>query len=279
VDRDLVLAVGIAAYCGPLLLLLGSIRAFPRRPADERTCWNALWHPVIPAVIVLAALGGWALQEPAVADEAVTPILTLIAAPFALIWLRAAGRALRALLATTDGVPAATVGLFRPRVVIAPELVAALETEALHAAREHEAAHARHRDPLRIWLAQLLTDMQWPSPAAGDRFHEWMHALEIARDDEARARGVDGAELAAAIITAERLRGRRTAAAAAHLTGDGQALKERIERLLLPIGSGEARVSRPRLFWLVFCVGCVAALLLGAVHGDAIVRALPGVAT
>src|SRR5204862_92527 len=97
------------------------------------------------------------------------------------------------------------------RVFIAPELSARLDERALHAALEHEMAHARHRDPLRLWLAQIATDLQWPLVAAQQRFTDWRNALELARDAEACER-VEGSDLAAAPAAAAPAPG----AAAAH---------------------------------------------------------------
>jgi Zn-dependent protease with chaperone function len=71
-------------------------------------------------------------------------------------------------------------------VVIAPELSSSLDDAELAAVLAHAAAHARHRDPLRLWLAQLVTDAQWPAVAASARFHRWRAAVEIARDAAAR---------------------------------------------------------------------------------------------
>jgi hypothetical protein len=38
---------------------------------------------------------------------------------------------------------------------------------------------ALHRDPLRIWLAQLATDLQGSSPGARERLSWWMAALGL----------------------------------------------------------------------------------------------------
>ena len=72
-------------------------------------------------------------------------------------------------VARPDGAPrprerptAVTVGLVRPRVRIDERLRDAVPAPSLAAVQAHEEAHARHRDPLRIWLAQTITDLQWP---------------------------------------------------------------------------------------------------------------------
>jgi hypothetical protein len=77
-------------------------------------------------------------------------------------------------------------------VVVSPALAEVLDPAALRAVHEHESAHARHHDPLRIWLAELAADLQWPSPSARARLQSWPETLELARDDEARERGAQG---------------------------------------------------------------------------------------
>src|SRR5260370_31955357 len=97
------------------------------------------------------------------------------------------------------GSGARTDGLIRPHIVIERDLALRLDTRELNAVHAHEQAHARHRDPLRIWLAQLVSDLQWPQPRAIARLASWRHALELSRDEEARASGVAGAHLPSAI--------------------------------------------------------------------------------
>src|SRR5262249_41912742 len=155
--------------------------------------------PVLPTVLGLALLAGWALQEPEQTDEVVSRVAVWLALLFAPGWIRACSRAVRSLRSPPKSITAATVGMLRPRVVISTQLEQMVDSHALAAAREHESAHARHADPLRIWLAQVATDLQWPGPAAPARLRAWREALEFARDDEARSRGADGADLAEAI--------------------------------------------------------------------------------
>jgi beta-lactamase regulating signal transducer with metallopeptidase domain len=92
----------------------------------------------------------------------------------------------------------------RPWVLSSPYLAKTLDDRTIEAALEHERAHARHHDPLRIWLAQLATDLQWPWPQAHKRFQLWILALELARDEEAASaacglsRSIESCHLAAA---------------------------------------------------------------------------------
>jgi beta-lactamase regulating signal transducer with metallopeptidase domain len=274
----MVLVITALAVCGPLTCVVGVWPRVARWPASgidaERVAWRRLWVALCPAALVVAMLVGWALREPDPSDERVHAMLAVAAVPSALVCVRAMVRAVLS-LASRERPLAATAGVLRPRVYIAPRLEQALDVAALSAAREHEAAHARHRDPLRLWLAQLAADLQWPSSAAARRFADWRHALELARDEEARARGVDGADLADAILTTA-----RTASSggvvAAGLTGDATRLRERIRRLLEPL-SQPARSCATGRELAVVAVLFGAALAMGMAQGEVLIRLIPGV--
>lgn len=274
-DRELVLAVLGLLVVGPLTLVSGWWR-LPLPVLEgarhlERKLWLRLWAPLVPAIMAIGVILGWALLEPEDA-EALPSIMFRAAAPFALIVGRALIRALRAAFQHPGDVPAAAVGLVRPRIVFSRQLEAALDPDALHAAHAHEQAHVRHRDPLRIWLAQLTTDFQWPSPAAPERFRKWHQALELARDEEARAAGVAGDDLAAAIITAARMSISAPLRPFAGITGDAAALQDRIARLLGPVAGGPAA---PASRWhALLGAGLAVAIVVGAALGETVVRAL-----
>jgi len=277
VDRELVLAV-LALLIGGVMVSAFAGWAHPRMPVhvrgpldEERMRWAEIWLRLLPAAVVLGVLAGWALVEPEDAEP--VPLLTwLLALPFAIVWLRALVRAGRSLVGT-ERVVAATVGILRPRIVIAPALATALDPAALAAVVAHEAAHARHRDPLRIWLAQLATDLQWPWPGPRRRLHAWLEALELARDAEARWNGANGEDLAAAIVAAARAGATPSLAA---LDGNGVALARRVAALLDPLPPWEARSSRSARIVGLGLIGALlaSAVLLGAVEGESIVRVL-----
>ncbi len=279
-DRELVLAVLIALVCGAALTACGF---WPPGVSDESgdalselQAWRRLWLPFVPAAFMLAALFGWAIREPAQAER-VPNTLLWCSLPFAAIFVRAAWRAARSMRAPGDAV-AATVGLIRPRVVISPRLAATLDAAALAAALEHERAHARHRDPLRLWLAQIATDLLLPWPAAKCRLMCWKRSLELARDDEARFRGASGADLAAAIIASVRIT--PTAAhsgVTARLSADEAFLKRRVAHLLTPLAGPAAHRERTAYAWLIpIASGVYLAFLLGTLFGERGVRALFG---
>jgi hypothetical protein len=278
VEREATLLVVALALCGPLCLAFGTLV----RPIDrfvrsgrhaEAVAWRRLWMPLAPACFALMLLLGWAMQEADDTDDALNPILLVAALPGAIIAARAVARALTA--AMRRGNPlAATIGLLHPKVVIDESLASALDPDALEAAHAHERAHARHRDPLRIWLAQLGADLQWPAPSARTRFRQWLHALEVARDEEARESGTDGDALASAIVTVAQLAKGRAHECAA-LVGHGDLLRDRIARLLTPT----VRLTyRRHAWWAAAIVAFVLlGLGLGVLGGDDLLRCIPGV--
>lgn len=171
-------------------------------------------------------------------------------------------RAVRSLSRDGSFVPAATVGVVRPRVMLSP-------CPRALGALPQSSKHARYRDPLRIWLAQVATDLQWPWPAAARRFYAWLEALEWARDDEARRGGIEGEDLAEAVLAATRLAGARAPAlpVAPAATADADALRTRIARLLGPLPA-ESRLA-PRTSALV-AGALLTAVAAGAAFGEAV---------
>lgn len=280
-SREMALAILALVVCGPATLICGLLPL--GRPGSqegwrlEAASWRRVWQPLIPGCLLLGVLGGWALREPGRTDELLLPSLLVSAIPFGAIWIRACGRAARVLFHRVDS-PAATIGLIRPRVVIDPRFLEVLDGRGAAAARAHEAAHVRHRDPLRIWLAQLATDLQWPSPRAGARLCAWMDDLELARDEEARLRGIAGEDLAAAVLAAARMSREHAVVCHPGLASAALSLRRRIRRLLEPLPA-RARPPRRRPLGLLplMAAGILLALAAGVVRGDAVVQALPGV--
>jgi hypothetical protein len=294
VARELILVVLLVCVpLGTFARLLGPPEG-GRRDARvaERRRWIEIWLPLVPALVAGACFVGWLILE----TKAVHPVVAAVAVLFGLVWVRALVRAVAALLGRTPELPAVTRGLVWPRVEVSRALLGALDEEAAHAVYLHEDAHRRHRDPLRIWLAQLATDLEFPLPWAPRRLERWLVALEIARDEEARRSGVDGAALAEAIITAARLsEGPAKGVPHAAIADPGGALEERIGRLLEPLEREDAGLTRAAqkkdgvaeaeaeaeteldtgIAALLGAMLLAAALVLS--WGDEIVRALPGV--
>ena len=274
------------------LALLPSRASLDASPVvAERRAWRRLWLPVLPVLVVGVWLCGWALREP---DPVTTRfdhgLVVGASLPFLVVALRAALRAVWVLLRRPAELPVCTVGLVQPRVVFDPYLARVMDDGPMHAALEHERAHARHRDPLRIWLAQLATDLQWPWPWVHRRFQEWLEFLEHARDDEARSRGASGTDLAAAVVATTRharstppaTRGEFVFGAQAGLVGDARgdarALAVRVDRLLAPMPDFhqpyELSAWRVAAALMLAFVLLGAALAWGAAYGNDILHPL-----
>lgn len=273
-DRDeagLLLAILV---CGALLWVVGAF-APASTTTDERAAWRRLWGPAIPASIPFFVLLGWAVVDWEGPQQlGVTRLLAVI--PGTVVWIRAAWRATRSLFPKHDS-PAAVTGFLRPRMNLSVGLCGFLQAAELRAVIAHEQAHIRHRDPLRIWLAQVITDLQWPVPVARRRQRGWMRALELARDEEARRMdGVEPEDLASALIKAVRLSHGQTAASArASLTDDETFLAERVRRLLGPLPTERHAQGRSILLPLTFCLAG-ASFVFGMLWAQPIVAILAG---
>jgi hypothetical protein len=278
-ERESLLTVLTILLGGMALQLIGAwLSTHSRRKPGfelEHAAWMRLWRPLIPALVVAAWLCGWALSQPDPVPHRVGPLVFIVCAPFALIGVRAVLRAGWSLLGTPEQFGIATVGLIRPHIVCAPELVKVLDERAIEAALAHERAHVRHLDPMRIWIAQFVTDLQWPWASAQRRFETWLAALEHARDDEARAEGIEGADLAAALVASVRFHHNIAQGACARLIGDRSALAERVERLLQPLESAPPdRTPTARQVALFLTLALVVALALGTLYGERVVGTL-----
>lgn len=272
-DREYVLTVlgvvltGLAFRVGAYWPLRDPLVVGIPRQA-ERRYWREIWTPLAPAAVALCALAGWAALEPD--DSELVPwTLWLLSIPCVFIWMRAIWRAVKALTRQPAVRAAGVMGLWRPRIVISDQFRARIDEPSAAAAIAHEAAHVRHRDPLRLWLAQCATDLQWPSRRAAERLRTWMQVVECARDDEAREAGIEGADLAAAILAAVGLYEAERCAPA--LGGEPTDLETRIRRLLEPAPSGEPVGYSVLALVLASTPVLVGVAIAGALFGEAIV--------
>jgi hypothetical protein len=272
-NRELAFAILVSALCGGVVMAAGwwpfrEILTSSGR-ALERRAWLRMWVSFGPALVLFVVLCGWVLVEPAQTERLPSGLL-LSALPFAVILVRAVSRAIGS-LALRQEVTAGTIGLFRPRIILSADVVRALDERALAAALEHERAHARHRDPLRIWLAQLAADLFWPSPTAAARLRCWRRALELARDEEVRSIGVAGSDLAKAIVSSIRLVQAGRAGGVATLS-DSEFVEERVARLLRPLESNPARGQWGRLVLFMVSVLAPLGFFLGIQYGEGLVQ-------
>jgi hypothetical protein len=232
-----------------------------------------MWMPAVPAAIALSMLLGWAAMEPDDAEWLPLPMIGL-SALFAIVWMRALIRAGKSAAQRRSRMAAGTVCLWRPRTILATAFVARLDADEVHAVYAHEAAHVRHHDPLRIWLAQLITDLQWPWPGARRRFDEWRRVLELARDEEARDAGIDGADLASAVLVGAQWP--TVAPRGAALIDSCARLEDRIARLLgpLPADTPERLVAPTVLVMATCLLSVVSGARFGETLMQIVIRAL-----
>lgn len=279
-ELELVLTIIAFALFGGVVWLLalpaGWGRSLERAP--ERAAWWRLVLPLLGGALMLAFLLGWAVQEADPADERAGVLLHILAMLSGSVVLRALVRALTSLrLGRNAYIPIGTLGLWRPRIVVSQEFRESVTDDVLAAALAHESAHVKNRDPLRIWVAQLAADLQWPVPGASRRFSTWLLALEADRDDEALANGVSGEDLAEGILAAMRLQRAAATLLCAHAEGDGEGIAWRVRRLLL--ARTATGPSKRGATW-VASASCVvlmtAALWFGVHYGDAVLGFLPG---
>lgn len=278
-EREALLCILIAFLCGVTLQLFAawswsSDNASAARRI-ERLHWLALWWPAAPASVVAAWLCGWALSQPDPVPGPVGPFILIACVPFGVVVVRALVRAAWSLARSPGDCGVATVGLFRPHIVFAPQLAKRLDDRAIEAALAHERAHIHHRDPLRIWAAQFVTDLQWPWGSAQRRFTSWLATLEQARDDEARAAGVEGADLAAALIGSLRFQGAKCCTGGVGLIGQPEVVRARIARLLRPLPETALPRDPSRMAITAFLVfTLVLAMALGVACGERLIRPL-----
>jgi len=280
-DPELVLAVVATALFVVIVWLAALVQSRLASSAHEPEprAWWVLVRPLIIWALAFAFLWGWSLREPNPTDERASLRLDLLATVAVVVALRALLRGLRALRSTSrQRLPIATVGLLRPRIVVSPSFLSGASEEVVQAALSHERAHVERRDPLRIWLAQVAADLQWPVPGASRRFAAWLLALEADRDSSVLARGTDPTDLAEAIVIAARLQTTSRSPASASAAGAGDGIAWRVHRLLSPDVATLPARPRSRLARRWWVALLFVALCLGLVYGETVMHALLGVA-
>jgi len=280
-ERETLLLILTCAFFAATMWLGALVATRTTLPCtgSEHCAWRRLVAPVFIGLLPVFFLLGWALREPDPTKDWPNWKSILLAAVTAFIGLRALWRAWSALASTRrTKAPIATVGIFHSRILVSTRFARMASPAVLSAARAHESAHIRARDPLRIWLGQFLADLQWPLPDAHKRFRAWLYALELRRDDEAIAMGANPSALAEAILLVVRI-GAPTAHQGAQVTGDGFRLISRIRRLLSGDIQPSSKTRSPAKLgiWILCALSFAVTLWLGFAHGQSLVPLLPGV--
>lgn len=148
------------------------------------------------------------------------------------------------------------MGLVRPRVYVSEGLVTNMDMagdddDVLAPVLAHERAHARRRDPLRVWIASLALACHLPGLAA-----QLARALrcsqEMAADEEAAAALGDAPRVAQALVRLAHMQRSRPGSV---LAFTGGSLEARVQRLLAPPTRSEqptrATIAGPMLALLL----------------------------
>lgn len=102
-------------------------------------------------------------------------------------------------VAQTDELVACTFGLWRPRVLVSTGAVSVLTPAELAAVLAHEAHHVRWRDPLRVYVAEVVRGAFAPLPLLGNLARHFAESSELAADRYAITRA-GRRPLAAALV-------------------------------------------------------------------------------
>ena len=160
--------------------------------------------------------------------------------------------------------PAFTVGILRPRILIADDLQQMLTPAELRAVFRHEVCHLLRRDPLRFATLRFLAKTFFWLPLLRAWIEEWMEDAEMRADDFAAAPvgGVDPLDVASALVAL----GRANASMLAGMVSIGgfRLLDRRVRRLAgaptaapnrLPVRPALVTASALTLFWTLALVG------------------------
>lgn len=170
--------------------------------------------------------------------------------------LFAGGKTLHVRLLPGPGHVALTAGLLWPRVYLSRPLWRTLLPTELQAVLLHEAAHARARDPLRCWLANVVArSLWWPGAASLGRC--FAASREAAADRSAVAGLGDDRPLLAALLKVDAL---GAGVAACALT------RER-STTLRQVREHGARVSRREVLGVAAALSVIGILLVVTVAG------------
>ena len=151
-----------------------------------------------------------------------------------------------------------TTGLWKARVWVSQGLVVRLGDSGMRAVLAHEAAHARHRDPLRMVFAEVAASLLPPS-VRRSLLDDLELALEHRADEGAVAATGSRLKVAETLLQAQRLLGLRPLAATFF---QGSRLEARVTVLLEPMDPSPAL----RLWPWALALGAMALALSDPLH-------------
>lgn len=153
------------------------------------------------------------------------------------------------------------VGVWRPRLYVAEQVLSGLDESERTAVFDHELSHVASRDNLRHWLIRACPDLLFLSPAGEAITRAWLTATEEAADEAvARRRSRAAVDLAAALVKVARLVPRsHTALLPALALHNGDDIARRVGRLLQGLPATE---EPPRAGWAMAVLALLAALPL-----------------
>ncbi|HEX5706283.1 MAG TPA: M48 family metalloprotease [Pyrinomonadaceae bacterium] len=248
------------------------------------------------ACVLTLLIPAYVIHEPRHTTEEIGPTLVALASLSAVGLALALFRGLSAWVATRRlvgdwmrhaepadlpdaGVPAyllrhsfpliAVVGVFRPRLFVASQVIDALSRDELSAAIAHETGHLRAHDNLKRATLRVCRDVLsiFPSGRLLDR--TWAQSAEMAADESAaRSGGRAALDLAAALIKIARLvppDGRPAIPAGAYINGAGADGVEGRVRRLLQLAAAHSAESRGEDFTLRWLALSSASTLLAVV--------------
>lgn len=166
-----------------------------------------------------------------------------------------------------DGTPGAfAVGSRRSRILLAPELLVALDTSELEAILAHEIAHLEARDCQVMIAAGFLRDLVAWNPVAHLSYHHLMNDRELEADR--RAAALTGKPLAVAsslLKMCEMVRGSRLRhRALVSFMRPGSRIKRRVTNLIA-LADGHTSPAPPR--YLPFAFAAVLLAVIGLEAG------------
>jgi Zn-dependent protease with chaperone function len=274
-----------------------------RRPAASPAAdARALFHlRILPVALGVAAtfqgIASFVLFEPRSEQEAVGIVLTTLAAAALALVILAATRLIRVTVATRRAlrgwmrtatpielpgisIPCfaidvtfpvvAVVGLVRPRIVVARQVLASCSPGELDAIVAHERRHLLHGDNVRRAVMACLPDPLSVTRAGARLAEDWHDAAEQAADDAAGEMGPAGRfDLAAALLRVARMvpAGQPTVHLPASALYRGEDLERRVRRLIdSPAPPPVAGLSRRQRLMIGIFLLTLGALMLHGMH-------------